>query len=96
MLTPDLKYYDINREGWIGISHSEAELSARLQWSDVMDGEYIVIDSEGWYYEAEENDESEYGYDWLCTDRQDVNTLMMLKEHAHGEQLSEEELNFCR
>jgi hypothetical protein len=96
MLSPDLKFYDVSRDGWIGVTYSLDELTARLQWSEVCDDDFLVIDSEGWFYEAEENDEAEYGYEWHCTDRQNVDIKVMLAEHAHGEQLSEAELDFCR
>ena len=92
----DLKFYDINREGWIGISESLFGKNERLAWIDVKEGEYIVIDSDGWLYEPRRDEESRYGYRWKRSDRQNVDVQMMLLEHAHGEQLSEDELRFCR
>lgn len=96
MVSPDLKYYEIDQEGFLGVSYSLAELTTRLQWADVVDGAYLVIDSDGWFYEAEEKDDSDYGYVWQRTDRQNMDIIMMLKEHAHGEQLSSDEFDFCR
>lgn len=91
-----LKFYEINREGWIGISDSLAAKNARLEWLDVKDGEYFVIDSEGWIYDARPDEESRYGYRWKRSDRRDIDIKVMLETYADGEQLSEDELNFCR
>ncbi|MFC5051501.1 hypothetical protein ACFPK9_12890 [Rubritalea spongiae] len=96
MVSSELKYYEIDQDGFLGVSYSIEELTTRLQWADVVEGAYLVIDSDGWFYEAEEDDDSEYGYKWCITDRQNVNIVMMLKERAHGEQLSSAELDFCR
>ncbi|MFC4993894.1 hypothetical protein [Rubritalea tangerina] len=91
-----LKYYDIDREGWIGITGSLAETNGRLDLCDVKDGVYLVIDSDGYFYEAREDDESRWGYRWKRTDRREMDIAMMLREHVHGEQLSGDELDFVR
>lgn len=92
----DLKFYEIDRKGWVGISDSLVEKNDRLAWCDVKEGKYIVIDSDGWLYEAEEDIESRWGYRWKRTDRMHVDLKMILKNYAHNEQISESELNFCR
>ncbi len=91
-----LKYYDVNREGWLGITSSLVETNRRLEWCDVREGEYLVIDSDGWVYKAREDDESRWGYRWKRTDRQDIDAKMVLVQYVHGEHLTEDELNFIR
>lgn len=91
-----LRYYDINRVGWIGITSTLAEMNARLDWCDVQDEEYILIDSDGWLYDARPDDESRWGYRWKRSDRRNVDVKMILQNYVHGEHLSPDELNFIR
>lgn len=92
----DLKFYEIDRKGWVGISDSLVEKNDRLAWCDVKEGKYIVIDSDGWLYSAKEDAESRWGYRWKRTDRKNIDLMMVLKNYAHNEQITESELNFCR
>lgn len=91
-----LRYYDINRQGWIGITSSLAETNGRLDWCDVREGEFLVIDSDGWLYDARPDDESRWGYRWKRSDRREVDIKMILVSYVHGEVLSPDELNFIR
>jgi len=91
-----LKYYDVNRQGWIGITGSLAATNRRLEWCDVREGVYLVIDSDGWIYEAREDGESRWGYRWERSDRCDIDAKMVLVQYVHGEHLTENELNFIR
>ena len=91
-----LKYYDLNRDGWLGITHSIADTNQRLEWCDVREGEYIVIDSNGWVYMAQEDEDSLWGYHWQRTQIQNIDFKMIVLKYAHGEQLSVAELSFIR
>ena len=91
-----LKYYDVNRRGWLGVTSSLAATNRRLDWCDVREGEYLVIDSDGWFYHAREDNESHWGYRLKRTGYQDVDTKMVLAQYLHGEHLTEDELNFIR
>lgn len=92
----DLKFYEIDREGWVGINDSLVSKNDRLAWADVKEGEYIVIDSDGYLYEAREDPETRWGYRWKRTDRKNIDLKMVLANYAHNEQLTKSELNFCR
>lgn len=92
----DLKFYDIDRNGWVGISETLVEKNDRLSWCDVREGEYIVVDSDGYIYEAKEDEETRWGYRWKRTDRKDIDLKVTLLQYAHNEQMTESDLNFCR
>lgn len=96
MLRSSLKYYDVDRKGFIRISDSLLDKNMQLEWSDVQEGRYVVIDSDGWLYEHLPDDSSRWGYRWERSSRRDIDLKMVLKNYVHGEHLTEDELNFVR
>ena len=91
-----MKLYYIDREGWLGVDESVVDAEQSLEWIDVMDGEYLVIDDAGFLYEPYESEQGYYGYKWRRSSVRRPEVLGVVINYPDGEKLSPEDLRICR
>ena len=91
-----MKLYSVDREGWVGIDESVLATEQSLEWIDVTEGEYFVIDDAGFMYEPYESQHGYHGYKWRQTPTRRLEVLEVVTNYRDGEKLSPEDLRRCR
>ena len=91
-----MKIYSVDREGWLHIDESTLDAEGHLEWIDVMDGEYLIIDEAGFLYEPYESKQGYYGYKLRQTHTKRPDVLEVVINYRDGERLFPEDLRKCR
>jgi hypothetical protein len=91
-----MKLYSIDRDGWLGVEESVLDAEQSLEWIDVMDGEFLVIDDAGFLYEPYESEQGYYGYKWRQSPTRRPEVLEVVINYSDCEKLSPKDLRICR
>lgn len=83
--------YSVDREGYVSVFEDlfEAEM---LEWNEVVDSEYVIIDDRGVVYEHYDSAEGFYGYKLRPTDVKLPEALAILQRHVNDDTLDFTEL----
>jgi hypothetical protein len=91
-----LTIYSIDREGYISFYADLEEVEQSLEWIDVENEEYIVIDDGGFLYEPIESSDRTYDYKWQRTLKQDTNLLEIIQPYNDDDLMVIEDLKRIR
>ena len=91
-----MKLISVDREGWVGAYDGLAEAEQWLEWIDVVDGEYLLVDHDGFLYEPQQSDRGFHGYEWRRTANRRPELLAVLQGYSDGSKMSAEDLRKCR
>ena len=91
-----MKIFAVDRDGWLHINENILDAEAYLEWIDVMDGEYLIIDEAGFLYEPYESEQGFNGYKLRQTLTKRPEVLNVVANYQDWEQLSQEDLRKCR
>ena len=95
-MTQPIRYYEIDAEGWVGISVTIEEKNRALEWQDVKENEYLVIDHGGWLYTPVNKESEPWGYYWQRSSKRNSEAAQILKYYDDGDQLGDEDFQTCR
>ena len=82
-----LTFYSIDREGYIALYADLEEVEQSLEWIDVENGEYIVIDDIGHLYEPIKSSDRNYEHKWQRTLKQYTNHLKIIQHYNDDDQM---------
>lgn len=90
-----MQLYSLDRDGWVGI-HDGLHDAEQLEWIDAADAEYLLIDSDGYLYEAHDTGGGFHGYEWKRTGDRRPDIVALIKTYGDNARLSAEDLVRCR
>jgi hypothetical protein len=90
-----VRLISVDREGWVATYDGLAD-AEYLEWIDVADGEYLLIDDDGFLYEPHEASGRFYGYEWRRTANKRPELLAVLKGYDDNSKMTLEDLRKCR